>query len=73
VGQPDKISINLYPPLTRAIDAEARRTLRPRSQIIAEVLRAAWPGYVAERLAEDLGVIDADLIEDVGEIPALTP
>jgi hypothetical protein len=63
-----RISINLYDPLCRAIDAEARRTLRPRSQIIADVLLRAWPSYVRDQLVEDLGVVDAEAVGEGAEL-----
>jgi len=41
-----------------------------RSELVAEILRWAFPRYVEERLSRELGTVDAELIE---ETPALPP
>jgi hypothetical protein len=57
-------------PVVDALRGEAARRLCHPGDVLADFVRACWPDYVADRLADDLRpVIDA---ECVGEVEALT-
>jgi hypothetical protein len=65
------ITVTLPGPLATALDAEARRRLLRRGDVLAAFMREAWPNWVGASLARDLWIIDAEVIE--GPADAETP
>jgi hypothetical protein len=53
-------------PVVDALRGEAARRLCHPGDVLADFVRACWPNYVADRLADDLRpIIDAERVEEV--------
>ena len=62
--QTTTISVRLPENIGRAVDGEARRLRQSRAQVVANLIVEALP----RRLAEDLSVIDADVVDETAEL-----
>jgi hypothetical protein len=62
------LSVTLPAPVAAAVEGECRRTLRTRSEVVADLLSWALPRRLAEDLAHPTAgaVVDADCREAVG-------